>query len=155
MKKTKFTNQTFFWSLTALITFYLTYFSIPSIYLFSKALLNSDILYGYGFWNSFDVITNIIVTFQYGIIEVLLLILLFDKHRYTKQLIKIWAVLFLIIIPFFGVFRHIYLHFSSHYPLNILIQGVLLLLSSILAGFIILHYTKKTVVVEEVEKKNL
>ena len=116
-------------------------------------MLNGGIIEGdYGFWNSFNIVMSTTLTFQYVMIEVFLLVLLFTKHRYTKKTIKVWAALFMIIIPCFGFFDYLYYFLAYSLDLTTVTWGVLQLGITILIGMGVFHYTNKTVIIENVEK---
>lgn len=128
MKKSYFTNTLFYWAVILILSLLLLW--------------------------------NLYLTFAYSrlvgllpiAIQATLLVLLFKKHEYAKNGIKLWAIIFLIagpVLQFVGrLLKNIAESFTSADLQHYITTG-----ATILVGVTILYYTNKTVeVVETVEE---
>jgi hypothetical protein len=80
------------------------------------------------------------------LIEIILLILIFEKHRYAKAGIFIWAIVGLIAGCGFGLTASLMDGFNNNFtPFKI--GAMIYNLSGLAIGILIIDYTKRTVVI--------
>ena len=125
MKKSNFTNQTFYWTILFLIG-------------------------GLLFWNLFAIlVTGLLIGILPITIQAILLGLIFTKNQYAKIGIKIWSIVFLAVasgLQFVGRFlQDLTEGFSKVDITHYLTTGI-----TILLGVLIAVYTNKTVEIVEV-----
>ncbi len=125
MKKSNFTNQTFYWTILFLIG-------------------------GLLFWNLFAIFaTGLLIGILPITIQAILLGLIFTKNQYAKIGIKIWSIVFLAVasgLQFVGRFlQDLTEGFSKVDITHYLTTGI-----TILLGVLIAVYTNKTVEIVEV-----
>ena len=129
MKKSVFTNSIFFWAIVSIL---------------SVLLL----------WNLYLTIAqSSLVGLLPIVIQATLLALIFKKHEYAKNGIKIWAIIFLIAGPGLQFFGRLLEDFSNSFT-NADLQHYITTGVTILLGVAVVIYTNKTVEVVETVKED-
>ena len=102
-------------------------------------------------YNSYaELITNTITGIIPIIFEIILLILIFNKHRYAKMSILIWAAITLIIGYGFEVVATLFDYLNNYFDKNLEafnLNKFIFNIIQLMIGVLILHYTKRTVII--------
>ncbi|MBF9253995.1 hypothetical protein I2I11_11890 [Pontibacter sp. 172403-2] len=128
MKKSIFTNVVFYWAIVSILGVLLL-------------------------WNLYLTIAHSRLAGLLPIsIQATLLVLIFKRHEYAKNGIKIWAIIFLIASSGLQLFGRLLKDLSDSFT-NVDLQHYLTTGITIIVGILIVNYTNKTVEVVEIIKE--